>query len=196
MNRDRLKNKDFSILSSNCLGGLLYHEYRLPFLTPTINTRISSNEFIRLILNWDEYLGYKIEKVNTDERFPVGKWGDVIIRFVHYHNYSEAVETWNRRIKRINYDNIFVLLNDCDGVGEKEILELQENSAFHNICVFTSCDYGLKTSFYLPCFKNEKCVGNTMQKSLIDGRMIAEKYFDFVGWFNQEKGTNLESYRI
>ena len=35
--RRRLKNTDFTIISSNCVGTIIYHDMGLPFLTPTIN---------------------------------------------------------------------------------------------------------------------------------------------------------------
>ena len=43
---------------------------------------------------------------------PIGRLGDngdfVEIQFVHCYNFSNALEQWNRRIKRINRSNIFV----------------------------------------------------------------------------------------
>lgn len=31
----RLKNKDFSILTNHCMGGIIYHDLGLKFLSPT-----------------------------------------------------------------------------------------------------------------------------------------------------------------
>ena len=35
--RSELKNKDFTIFSCNCTGGVLYHDLGMKFLSPTIN---------------------------------------------------------------------------------------------------------------------------------------------------------------
>lgn len=32
--RLRLRNKDFTLITSNCVGGIIYHELGLPFLSP------------------------------------------------------------------------------------------------------------------------------------------------------------------
>lgn len=34
--RNKLKNKDFTIISNNCWGGLTYEEYGLPKMSPTV----------------------------------------------------------------------------------------------------------------------------------------------------------------
>ena len=35
--RTKLKNKDFSIICSNCIGGIIYNRLGQKFLSPTIN---------------------------------------------------------------------------------------------------------------------------------------------------------------
>ena len=49
-------NNEITILSSNCLGGLLYDRLGLKFYSPTINTLIPSDQFVRFVLNYEEYL--------------------------------------------------------------------------------------------------------------------------------------------
>ena len=40
-------DRNVTILSMNCTGGILYHELGLPFLSPTINLYIQAEDFIR-----------------------------------------------------------------------------------------------------------------------------------------------------
>lgn len=191
----RLIKKEITILASNCLGGLLYHELGLRFLSPTVNTRFSSVDFVKFVTDLEHYLNCNLLIQEDNETFPVAMIDDVTVNFVHYNNSKEATKKWEERKQRINWDNIFILLNDCDGLSEKELEQL-DNSAFKNILVFTAKEYSnYRCAFCLPCFQGEKCVGNTMAKNLLTGEMKVEEYFDFVGWFNQEKGDNLESYR-
>jgi uncharacterized protein (DUF1919 family) len=35
--RSRLTNKEVTIFSSNCIGGVIYHDLGLRFMSPTIN---------------------------------------------------------------------------------------------------------------------------------------------------------------
>lgn len=193
--RKRLKNPNFTLFSSNCLGGLVYHELGLNFCSPTINLRFSSPDFVKFICNLKHYLKCEFVEIESAQAYPVAYLDDITIHFVHYHSFEEAIAAWERRIKRINWDNIFVLLNDCDGMGNEEYEQLK-NLEFKNICVFTAREYSeYPFCFQLSKYKNLTSVGNTMGKSLLTGRMMVEDEFDFVGWFNQDYGVNLEKYR-
>lgn len=35
--KQQLQNQTPCIISSNCIGGIIYHDLQLPFLSPTIN---------------------------------------------------------------------------------------------------------------------------------------------------------------
>ena len=48
--RKNLQKCNITILASNCLGGLLYHTYQLKFSSPLVNTRIDSQEEIKIRL--------------------------------------------------------------------------------------------------------------------------------------------------
>ena len=48
--------------------------------------------------------------------YPVGvlrssEHGDVVIHFIHYKTFDEALDCWNRRCIRINYHNAFAILH-------------------------------------------------------------------------------------
>ena len=124
--RNVLTNKNFTILCSNCIGGIIYHELGLKFLSPTINCRMDSPDFIKFILNIKYYLECKLEFIETDNAFPVAKLDDIKIYFVHYLTEQEAEKKWNERKKRINWENVFILTNDLDNVTQKELMELKK----------------------------------------------------------------------
>lgn len=46
---------------------------------------------------------------------------DVEIFFLHSHSVEEAKEKWERRCKRINWDNLLIKFNDQNGCTEKEL---------------------------------------------------------------------------
>lgn len=194
--RQKLKGNEISIMASNCLGGLLYHTYGLKFLSPLVNTRINSNEFVKLILNYKETINLPLHFIHSSNPFPVAKLNDIIVNFVHYHNVKEAELKWYDRIKRINEEHLFVILNDNDGLTEDDLYAL-DHCPIQNILVFTAKKYtNHRCTFWLPPFEGQDYVGNTMRKDWIKGEMLVEKYFDFAGWFQQKKGINLENYRL
>lgn len=43
--RFRLKNKDFSIISRNCIGGVMYHDLGLKCTSPTVNLFFYPDDF-------------------------------------------------------------------------------------------------------------------------------------------------------
>lgn len=84
----------------------------MEFLSPFINLTILPNDYIRLLSNIRGYL--KEELVMVKDRNmqgnPIGRLADIEINFVHYKNFVEAKECWEKRVKRVNYDNLFVYM--------------------------------------------------------------------------------------
>ena len=119
--RNRLTNRDFTIIANTCTAGILYHDLQCRFDSPTINIRITDDCFFDFVTHMDQYLQSDLEEV-TDEGlpFPVGKltWGDreVRIRFKHYHDFAEAKKKWTERTARIHWDNLYVVYNIDDPV--------------------------------------------------------------------------------
>lgn len=182
--RRKIKNKDFSLLASNCIGGVIYNNLGLKFLSPTINLQIYSNDFIKFVLNLDKYLNEPINFVEPDNGIPVGMLDDIMIHFTHYRNNEEAAKKWEERKKRINKDNLYVILNDRDGVTEEQIRALSALDC-KNICVFSSKKYNdLPYVYYLPKYQHDKCVGNLLKRSKLTGLREFEKCFDYVAWLN------------
>ncbi|MGN0550972.1 MAG: DUF1919 domain-containing protein [Acutalibacteraceae bacterium] len=194
-NRKNLKNKDLTIITSNCIGGLIYNSLGLRFNSPTINTSISSKAFVKFILDIDNYLNLDLTFIDTDKNFPVGMLGDIKINFVHYKTEKECAEKWETRKKRMDFSNAYYFLNDRDGINEDDLKKL-DDCGKKNIVVFTSKPYPYKCAFYLPSFKNQPCVGNVLKKWWFDGRMEFEKYLDIVSLFNASEYSSLEEFRI
>lgn len=65
-NQKRLKNDNFSILASNCIGGVLYHELGMPFLSPFINMYVEPRDFIKFLKSPNEYLRYELNDVTAE----------------------------------------------------------------------------------------------------------------------------------
>lgn len=109
--------KDFTLISQNCIGGILYHDLGMQFLSPTVNLFIKEPDFVRFVLNLRYYMDREPE-MRWGEEYPIGKLDDIEIHFMHYKTCEEAKESWNRRKARINWDRIIVLCTDRDGFDE------------------------------------------------------------------------------
>ena len=112
-------NKDFTLIARDCVGGVLYHQLKLKFLSPTINLFFEPEDFNLFCLHLKDYLDLEVAELkNSGQPYPVGLLSPknkppIKIHFMHYDNFKEAKEKWNERKKRINWDNIFVLSTMC-----------------------------------------------------------------------------------
>lgn len=134
--RISLKNQTFTILSNNCFGGVIYDKFALSYLTPTIGCWIPPTDYIRFLGNLPHYLAQDVVQISWQESHVadilrqrkesgrynfaledmiIGRIDDVDIIFIHYTNFADAKEKWNRRKLRINMDNLVVKCNDQNG---------------------------------------------------------------------------------
>ena len=104
--RRKLKNKDFTIICSNCIGGIIYNRLGLQFRSPTINMWMHQHDCIRLMKDLREYMNADLEFIDSKYSYPVAKLKDITLYFNHCDTEEEARNDWNRRKQRINYDNL------------------------------------------------------------------------------------------
>lgn len=116
--KSKLNNEGFSIISQNCIGGVFYHDMEMEFLSPTINLFIKPPDFVRFVLNLKEYLSMEL-RMEWGEAYPIGNLGDIKIHFMHYNSCTEAVNSWNRRKMRINFQKIIILSTDMEGFDDE-----------------------------------------------------------------------------
>ena len=109
---------DFTILSQNCIGGVLYHDLGLQFSSPTVNLFFEANDFVKFVLKLDHYLSCEFEWL-WEEEYPVGILDDIKVYFMHYSTCREAKDAWERRSSRIIKDRILVLSTDRDNFDEQ-----------------------------------------------------------------------------
>lgn len=149
-----LKNTDFTIISKNCWGGMVYESYDLPKESPTVGMFFMADEYIKFLGDIKGYTSKEltfippeksryVEELRKDKRFgtyPIGKIGDVEIAFLHYHSEQEAKEKWERRCERINWDKLIVKFNDQNGCREEHVKAFAA-MPFKNKLFFTIHDW-------------------------------------------------------
>lgn len=114
--RKKLKNNP-SIITNHCIGGIISHDLGLKFLSPTVNLKILPDEFIKFVENLDKYLNAEFVKVDSDLPYPVAKLEDITVYFVHYKSFEEAVAKWKERAKRVNFNNIRIIMTAREGAS-------------------------------------------------------------------------------
>lgn len=180
ISRMRLKNKSVTIISSNCVGGVMYHDLHLPFTSPTINLFFEPDSFLKYVENLEYYNDKEVVDVTNGASYPVGRIGDVELHFLHYNPFEEAKESWNRRKKRINYDNIVIVMTD-QGVKSSEVVKRFDKIEYRKVYL-TNKHLKYAWSEYIPGFDEDDSVGNTIPYCH-GGKRFYEQ-FDYVAFLN------------
>lgn len=174
------RNQSFSLICGNCMGGYIYHQLGLPFLSPTINLVMSQLDLFKLASNLRSYQ-FKRFKEGSDGWHSLD---DIKIFFTHYPDFESGANAWYKRFERVNYKNLYIIATDRDGITEEHIRKYGSISC-KKVIVFTAQKYPYPWCFQIEKFKDKHFVGNILGKTL-DGRWRFEHFFDFVGWLNSD----------
>lgn len=115
--RCRLSNKDITVISSNCLGGVVLHHLRLRFNSPFVNLYIEAEDYVKLLESFDYYIDKQIEDITSaNGTYPVGLLGgEIKLHFLHYKTFEDASACWYKRCKRIDKERFYVIMVERDG---------------------------------------------------------------------------------
>lgn len=184
--RSRLKNTDFSIISLNCCGTIIYRDMEMPYLSPTNNLSMSVSDYMKLAENLRWYMAQELTEVEADAPYPVGMLGDIKIYFVHYKTFEDAKEKWERRRERINWDNLFFMTMEKAG-NTRELMERFEQLPCRNKVIFTNREYPeFSAAFYIKGFEGQDGLGDI---TAFRSRSPIRRYeddFDYVAFLNGE----------
>ena len=120
--RKLLKNSNFTILSQNCIGGVMLHDLGQPFNTPTINLFMTSEDYITFLEDLKSYIGHPLVFVPSENNYPkaqiiaINSEKTISLYFPHDKDVNKIQSDWMRRSKRVRYDNLFIIAVDRDGL--------------------------------------------------------------------------------
>lgn len=190
----RFNFTDFTIISNNCFGGIVYRDHHLPYLTPTAGLFIMPKDFIKFIYNIEYYLSkspveIKIEESgyfnylkSIDYDGVIGKIDDVELMFLHYNDFNEAKTKWERRKKRVNFDKIIYKFNDQNNCTIEELKKFEAFPAKNKV-LFTAKKYEGIDSYVLSQFESEGyVVDDTKAKNIKSVFNI----YDFINNINEK----------
>lgn len=152
----RVRNKP-SIISRDCCGGVFYHDCMQRFLSPTIGLYFSNEDFVLFCSHLSAYLSTKITpKKDSNAKYPIGilsnEYGEVEVRFLHYDSFDDAVAKWEYRSKRVDFDNLYIILNAGPDAPESLIKNFGAIECSNKVLLTSHAD----TNKYPYCF-NMKC---------------------------------------
>ena len=184
--RSRIKNQDFSIICSTCIGGVIYHRLGMQFLSPTINLWFYQDEFIRFVRNLPHYMEQNLTFISSEWDFPVAKLDDVRIMFNHAKSEDDARAAWDSRRNRINYNNLYIILYDRDGISKQDIENLKDIPCKRLVVLSENKHPDINYVKTIQKPKKSRPNDCTFLDKDIFGMRTFEKQFDFVAWLNGE----------
>ena len=186
INRLRLKNKHVSLLSNNCNGALILHDLRLRFNSPFVNLWLFPNDFVKYIKNIKHYMDCELQfEKYGDFPYPVARLDDIYIFFQHYKNEAEARRKWEERTRRIDLDNLWILMTERDGCTFDVMKQFDDLPYKHKVLLTHLPFKDISSSCYVSGFEKEVECG--ILSDFIPRQFLGRRYydrFDYVAWLN------------
>ena len=196
-----LINKDFTLISRDCIGGVIYHQLGLQFTSPTINLFFSLDDFNYFCRYLKKYIKAKlIEDKNENVEYPVGilkpkailrKYKPVKVGFMHYDSFDFAKEKLDIRKRRINFKNIIVI-NSCCYSTETDTLNDAIIKSWNKIkypkVILVNKPYRFNNEFVIK--KPEECkefAWLLYSRNKDDDSVRVFNDFDFINFINNKK---------
>jgi uncharacterized protein (DUF1919 family) len=190
--RSKIKNTNFSIIGNNCFTGGIYHKFGLPYTSPTIWTYIFPDDYLRFLKKLDWYLKQPLNFITSSEHemskkftkitnrtYPIGLLGgDVEIHFMHYTTKEEVLEKWNKRVNRINFDNLFVVFSDGEEFRQEHFKKFENLPYCHKIFLSSKPNNSSKITVFI-----RECANSPHVYDVTKNRKY-EKYLDVIKWLN------------
>lgn len=168
INRLRLHQTDFSIISNNCWGTFVYKKFNLQYNSPFVNLFIFSEDYCELLENFtpkilesiqfiehenSKYIDRLKERGHFKLSYPIGIIGDSIeLHFLHYKDKEDARQKWEERVKRINYDKLLFKFSDSEGASDDMIRRFNALQFKNKICFTANPFPECPSVVYLPRF--------------------------------------------
>lgn len=165
LRRGRLRNKSLTIISNDCWGSFMYQYFDMPFNSPFIGLFLTADDYLTL-LEHPEILD--TPPMMTDARhsrhaadyahlrnYPLGVLPrGVEIHFLHYPDAETALAKWNRRVRRIDWNNCLVKFSQGHDTGNEEVARFSALPYPHKVCL-TSRRYDYPCAVWLNEFDGE-----------------------------------------
>ena len=158
-----LKNKDYSIISNNCWGGVVSRDRGIKYNSPTCGLFFYAKDYLKFLSNLDYYLNSERTEISIyeskyrndlqkrcDDSLVIGVLDDIELIMLHYKSFEEAKTKWNRRKKRINYDNLLVKFSDQNLFTEEDFEKFKRLPFKNKLFITTNDSYNSNITCVIP----------------------------------------------
>ena len=188
--RKKLNNRDFTIISNNCWGGVCYEHFGLSKMSPTVGMYFYPDDYLKLVTNLQYYLSLDMKVVSSDkskqleilrrdnaQNYYIGQIGDIEAILVHYNDPLLAIEKWNRRKNRVNLNNLVFKFSQQNGCTKEHLLKFDElDLPGKKIMFVNQRKHSFKCGVYYRGFENVNQIANDT--------FYWDRFFDVYAFFN------------
>lgn len=186
-------SQQFTLISQNCVGGIIYNNLHIPFTSPTINTLIKGEDFVKFAEDFDGYATLTPTTLLGDRTFPDTPsfaLGDIQVWCPHSKNDETARADWSRRALRIKGER-YLIANTWDLESNEGFIERILRLPYKKV-IFT-CDpsYEGDDFLYIDAGRFAGCKDfiqrdtfNIMAHVPFSGKRVFEECFDWSSWLN------------
>ena len=182
----KVKNRHFTIVSDNDWGKKVYDDLGMEYQSPFIGMFIFAPDYIELLSNFEHYMKSPLKFTlhskydGIKDVYPIGLLDQKVeIHFYSYKYKQTALNDWNERVKRINWEQLFFKFSDQYHCREECIEEFNQLPLKNKIC-FTAMPMGQLDS--VICFSKQN-----VETKIENEQTAYKKYFDVATWLNTGK---------
>lgn len=186
--RKYVKEKNFCIFSNDCFGGEVYRWMELTFNTPFLGLMLMGPCYLKFLSDPKKYIAANLVFIDSSHYslmnkfrasnnfYPLGLLDDIEIHFLHYTSCEDAFEKWNRRSKRIDFNNLRVKFSVDKDYSDSNLLHEFEKLQLSGSLSLSSYNYDFSRF-------NVQIPGNVLDATVTF--RLSLKYFNLIGWLNE-----------
>jgi len=186
----KLRASKVTIISDNCWGGIAYKTLGLECISPFKNLFLKEDHYLKLLSNLSYYMNqdlqfaYYCEDEAKKVKYPVMRLDDVYIHFNHDVDGEAATQKWERRKKKINYDNLFVEMYTKDVEAARRFSQLD---AYEKKLCFVNFETDIECCMQLDSKEKESEFWKTVNENA-----GIEAIFNLVDLLNMKRKYRME----
>ena len=188
--RNRNHNHDFSLITNDCVGGVISHDLGEQFRSPTVNLWIPQKEFLRFAQDLAYYLSCEIKETpEASKPYPVGtvmpkddEHIPIQVNFMHYRTFEEGYAKWRERSARVNYDRLYFIWHYFDE-DTTERLEAFDRWDARKLIILHAPISGIRNCEVTDCYNQDPHSGKILDVVEKTGKRYLDE-IDYIGFLN------------
>ena len=191
--RKKNQNHSFSLISNDCVGGVIYHDLGEQFRSPTVNLWIPNSQFLEFAQNLKYYLSCEIKETpDAAKSYPVGtiipkddQHIPIEVNFMHYPSFEAGYEKWKERSARVDYDNLYYIWHFFDDDDNTERLKLFDCWNVRKLSILHKPISGICNCEVTNCYNQDPHDGKILDVVPKTGKRYLDE-IDYIGFLNRK----------